>query len=273
MIKVSVIVPVFNSRDTISACLDSLVGQTLDDIEIIIVDDRSDDDSVKIISEYLTAYEGNKTFTIIQSEERKGPGNARNLGLDYAGGKYIAFVDSDDFVEPDFCELLYNEAVSNQADLAACDIFLDYPGKKSKVRKNAALSPGVLSSSEKKRMLRKGARFFSTFLYRRDLLLEHQIRFPQTNIAENSCLLACSILCAGSAVSIEKPLYHYLIYPYSVSRLRDRNRFRQRLASFRYLKAFATQNGLYRSYRRALRIFTFKNGTLSAIVDFLRNNI
>jgi len=273
MAKVSVIVPVFNARDTLSACLDSLVEQTMDDIEIIIVDDRSDDDSIRILEQYLNAYKGDKRFTVIQTSERKGPGNARNAGLECAEGEYVAFVDSDDFVEPDFCEALWSAAEENQADLVSSNIVYEYPGRISKVRHNAHLTPGVLSSSEKKRLLRKGARFFSTYLYRKEMLDKNGIRFPETSIAENSSLLACSILCAERAVSVDKALYHYLIYEYSASRKKDRSRFRQRLDSFNYLSTFAREHGFHKSYSTALRIFSFKNGTLSAIADFLRNNI
>jgi lipopolysaccharide biosynthesis glycosyltransferase len=115
--KVSVIVPVYNTERYLRKCLDSLVNQTLADLEIIVVNDGSPDNSQSIIDEYIDNYP-NKMKSIIN--ENGGLGNARNHGLKAAKGKYVGFVDSDDWVDPHMYETLYNAALEGH-DLIICD--------------------------------------------------------------------------------------------------------------------------------------------------------
>lgn len=116
--KVSIIVPVYNMENYLQECLESLVEQTLDDIEIIIVNDGSTDDSQDIIDEFAYEYSDKiRAFTIKNS----GLGEARNFGLKQAKGKYVGFVDSDDVVSKDMYEKLYKQANKENADLVICD--------------------------------------------------------------------------------------------------------------------------------------------------------
>lgn len=119
MTKVSVIVPVYNTEKYLKKCLDSLVNQSLKDIEIIIVNDGSLDNSQNIIDEYASKYSD-----IIKSYKKKNGGlsDARNYGLKKATGEYIGFVDSDDFAELDMFEKLYKKAIFDNFDIVACDI-------------------------------------------------------------------------------------------------------------------------------------------------------
>ena len=111
-ILVSVIVPVYNVENYLRQCLDSITGQTLRNIEIICVDDSSTDSSGKILEEYAKKDERIKIIT----QPNKGAGAARNNGLSAAQGKYLSFLDSDDFFEPDMLELAYKKAEEDRAD-------------------------------------------------------------------------------------------------------------------------------------------------------------
>lgn len=117
MKKVSIIVPVYNVEKYIRKCLESLVNQTLKDIEVIVVNDGSPDNSQSIIDEYVKKYPH-----IIKSyiKENGGQGSARNYGYQKATGEYIGFVDSDDYVSLDMYEKLYNKAISNKSDIVIC---------------------------------------------------------------------------------------------------------------------------------------------------------
>ncbi len=120
MIKVSVIVPVFNSEKYIGECLDSLVNQTLKDIEIIIIDDASIDNSLKIIKEYAKKYSNIKVY---QNDQNRGQGFTRNVGLSLAKGEYIGFVDDDDYIDFTMYETMYNGAKeNNNPDIVSCGI-------------------------------------------------------------------------------------------------------------------------------------------------------
>lgn len=123
-IKVSVIVPVYNVEKYIDKCLNSLVNQTLNEIEIIIVNDGSPDNSQKIIDKYVKKYP-NKVKSFIK--ENGGQGSARNLGLKYAKGEYISFVDSDDWIDFDALEKMYNLAKKEKSDIVICDMVDHYP--------------------------------------------------------------------------------------------------------------------------------------------------
>ena len=110
---VSVIIPVYMVEDYLRECLDSAVKQTLSDIEIICVDDGSADSSAQIVEEYAAKY---STVQLIR-KENGGQSSARNLGLDVAKGKYIYFLDSDDYLDLNTLEELYNKAEAENLDI------------------------------------------------------------------------------------------------------------------------------------------------------------
>lgn len=118
MTKVSVIVPVYNVEKYLDKCLNSLVNQTLKDIEIIVVNDGTKDNSQKTIDEYAKKYKNIKAY----KKENGGLSSARNYGLKYASGEYIAFVDSDDWIEKDMYEKMYNKAIEKDFDLVVCGL-------------------------------------------------------------------------------------------------------------------------------------------------------
>ena len=113
MIKVSVIVPVYNVESYIRECITSLVNQTLTNIEIIIVNDGTRDKSIEKIQDLVDKY----SYVYVVDKENGGLSSARNEGLKHARGKYVSFVDSDDYVEADFLEKLYYEAEKDQVNI------------------------------------------------------------------------------------------------------------------------------------------------------------
>lgn len=115
-IKVSVVVPVYNAQAFLEQCLDSILGQTLEEIEIICVDDGSADESGDILEEYRKR----DSRVAVYHQKNQYAGVARNLGLRYAKGKYVIFWDSDDFFEKEALELLYKKAEEDQADICIC---------------------------------------------------------------------------------------------------------------------------------------------------------
>lgn len=110
MPKVSVIIPVYNSKQELSACLDSVVAQTEQDIEIIAIDDASTDGSLELLTEYRAKY---PNIAVYRNEHNLGQSKTRNIGIDLASGDYIAFLDSDDYINPGMYEELYQTALDN----------------------------------------------------------------------------------------------------------------------------------------------------------------
>ena len=273
MTKVSVIIPVYGARDTIAGCLDTVLEQTLDEIEAILVDDHGPDDSIAVARAHLQDYSGPKRFRFIETPANAGPGAARNLGIETASGEYVAFLDSDDTLEPDFCQALYEAARQADADLAFGHIVFDTSDGRSVVRQNPPVRDGAFEGKAKRAYLRRFTSYFTTYIYRRSLLLENGIRFPGTHSAEDSCFLICSLLSARRIASVDKALYHYRISPASVSRKKDRGRWKNRLASLRTMVSFAREKGLYDRYRGTIRLLLFKKGWLMAARDYLTNNL
>ena len=118
--KVSIIVPIYKVEKWLDRCLDSLVHQTLEEIEIIAVNDGSPDNSQAIIDRYVEQYP-DKVYGYIK--ENGGLSDARNYGLQYAHGEYIAFVDSDDYVDVTAYEKLYNKAKEEDSEIVVCGYF------------------------------------------------------------------------------------------------------------------------------------------------------
>lgn len=119
--KVSVIVPVYNAEVFLHRCVDSLLNQTLEDIEIILVDDGSKDSSPAICDDYAEKHDN---ITVLHLENG-GPAKARNKGIEIAKGDYIGFADSDDYSHPEQFEKLYQNAKENNSDIAMCSFFVD----------------------------------------------------------------------------------------------------------------------------------------------------
>ena len=115
-IMVSLIIPVYNVEQYLKQCLDSVINQTFKDIEIIIINDCSSDNSLKIIKEYQ---QKDERIIVIDLQENKGQGNARNEGLKIAKGEYIVFVDSDDWVTNDYVETLYKAIIEYNNNITA----------------------------------------------------------------------------------------------------------------------------------------------------------
>lgn len=118
MIKISIIVPVYNIEERLEKCLNSLENQTLKGIEVILINDGSTDKSLEIIEKHM------KKFNIYKliNRENRGISASRNEGIKLASGKYIGFVDSDDYVEVDMFETMYNKIESQKSDIVVCGI-------------------------------------------------------------------------------------------------------------------------------------------------------
>ncbi len=115
---ISIIVPVYNVIKYLRHCIESIVNQTYTNLEIILVDDGSNDESEKVCDEY----KNKDSRIIVIHQENRGLSAARNAGLDICKGKYISFVDSDDYIEPDFIECLYSSIIENSVKVSMCNI-------------------------------------------------------------------------------------------------------------------------------------------------------
>lgn len=116
-VKVSLVIPVYNVRDYLKKCLDSVAAQTYENLEVIIVNDGSTDDSLDIINDYTARFENMTCYTI----ENRGLGGARNFGTEKSTGEYITFLDSDDYIDSAYIEKMVTAAVESGSDIAVCN--------------------------------------------------------------------------------------------------------------------------------------------------------
>ncbi len=205
MKKVSVIIPMFNASQTIEECLDSLVDQTvIKDIELIIVDDCSTDCSTEIVKEYENRYPDN--IILICLNENAGPGNARNVGIQYATGKYIGFVDSDDAVYPVMYEKLYEEAVNTDADYVDCGYY-DQKADNAIVYVSDELA-GEMDDHKRSSLIVTGGYIWSK-IFKRDFLLSGNISFRNEYVLEDMDFLIECTARAERISNVKEILYVY----------------------------------------------------------------
>lgn len=209
--KVSIIVPVYNSEKFLDKCLNSLIAQTLKEIEIICVNDGSTDNSPKILQNYA---QKDARIKII-NQENKGQSNARNNALKIAGGKYIGFVDSDDYVDQDFFENLYLVAEREKADIAVGNI----------IRINKEKKENMLIY-DKEKIAEKTDDIFKLLtipkncyiwnrLYNRDFIIRNKLFFEEGIVYEDiiwSTVMASKVKKAVSATGAN---YYYIYNEHS----------------------------------------------------------
>jgi glycosyltransferase involved in cell wall biosynthesis len=209
---VSIIVPVFNAEEYLKDCLDSLIAQTLNEIEIICVNDGSTDRSLEILTEY-----SNKDPRIhVFSQTNAGPGMARNTALDNTNGKYILFCDSDDTMEPDAareCSLIME---NNLADFAVFNTKIIDVNRTEDAKKNSLgeyitlvnpMNSGILSKIECIKISRFGTVW--GYVFRRDVINRYKLRFTKYNACEDSIFLLTYLLTINSGYAVNRFFYNY----------------------------------------------------------------
>ncbi len=210
MPKVSVIVPVYNVEKYIRKCLKTLVNQTLKDIEIIVVDDGTKDKAADIVFDYKKEYPQIKYY----KKENGGLADARNYGLQYATGKYIAFLDADDYVELDTYEKLYKKAKDENSDMVECNFFWT---KNTKNKKDIGIQ-----YSNKKEMLEKARVMAWNKLYKKSVLDEANVLFPKGLQYEDIEFFYKIIPYINKVSFVKQPLIHYVQRKESITKTNNK---------------------------------------------------
>lgn len=203
-IRVSVTIPVYNTSKYLRKCLDSLAAQTMHDIEFILIDDGSTDDSGAICDEYATK---DPCFRVIH-QENGGSAVARQTGLDASKGEYIIVCDSDDWVEPDMYEKLYRKAVETDADMVMCGYFSEYEDGKSESHNIIFKEEnGVVDNFD---LLKHGAVSSWVKLIRKSLFAGTNSYYePGINLSEDALIIFKLLKDRPKVVQIKENLYHY----------------------------------------------------------------
>ena len=202
-VKVSIIIPVYNTEKYLRKCLDSVCNQTLQDIEIICVNDCSTDDSLEILKEYAS---NDNRIKIINFTENKGVAVARNTAIEQAKGEYIGFVDSDDYVDLDFYEKLYNTAKSENAELVVGKTQME---NENGVKQKDPIFDNFFSQVRKNKL--HFTQFFGGGGYKKELLDKHSIRFTDGLVYGEDRLLPLQASYYSNKLSlVDDTIYHYV---------------------------------------------------------------
>ena len=240
MKKVSVIVPVYNVEKYLSRCLESLINQSLKDIEIICINDGSADNSLQILKQF--AYKDNRIKIINQTNS--GQSVARNKGLAIASGKYIGFVDSDDWIDNDYYEKMFETIERTNSDFACCSIKRMYPYKQSK-RLEITKEEIICNLNDKFKYLNMPSQCFSVNkLYKRELLNKFEIRFIEGRYFEDIPFLLNIVLNFEQMVSVPNITYYYWANPNSTMKKQDNIKRQDFIWAWDYMLEFCRNNNI-----------------------------
>jgi glycosyltransferase involved in cell wall biosynthesis len=207
--NLSVIVPVYNVSDYLERCLDSILNQSLSGIEILVVDDGSTDGSAKIVETYRSRF---GEVVALKTRQNGGAGVARNLALEYVRGKYVGFVDPDDYVGEGYFEGLYNAAVHLGADIVMTQNVVKFLDGDIEVAERPAeyVCESGQNIVDQPNELLKMTMCWNK-IYRTELLTRNNIRFADNSYIEEMPFLVSAFVSACSVYVVESDVYYYRV--------------------------------------------------------------
>lgn len=226
MKKISIIVPVYNVDKYLDKCIDSLINQTIEEIELIFINDGSTDDSFNILNKYK-----NNRKIIVINQENRGVSYARNKGIDIATGEYIGFVDPDDIVNNNMFEIMYNAAKCNNSDMIICDYFeIDETKNKRIIKKqdiNGEDSFDILRQVLNNFITIQNNGYLWNKIFRADIIKKNNICFDKNITICEDVLFNLNFLRIANKINyVKKPLYSYYIRGNSAIAKKHEERFR-----------------------------------------------
>jgi glycosyltransferase involved in cell wall biosynthesis len=250
--KISVIVPVYNGEKYINNCIKSICSQTIKDIEIIIVDDGSIDNTYAILCDIKNT----DARIVLHKQNNQGQSVARNIGIEMAHGDYIAFIDSDDLIECDMLERLYSFAVDKECQIVCCGyLFVDEKNKilKKKTKYETTLmfddsifKDAVLVNNIKSVPWNK--------LYLRSLIVENKIKFLVGSLNEDFLFTIQASFHSKKVGFINTPLYKATVNPNSISRKMTNKNLVDMLRVLDQARIFLLKNDVYEKYEQIYKI-------------------
>ena len=210
--KVSVIVPVYNTEKYLKNCIDSLLKQNFEDYEIIVINDLSPGNAEEIIKSY-----NDKKIVYIKNKTNKGIGYNRNLGIKKAKGEYVCFIDSDDYVKEDFISKMYNYSKENNLDLCVCD-YINVDEKGNTLEEFNLSNFGITNYEENN----LGP---CNKLFKKDMLIKNKIEFSEKLKYEDLSFVALSIKNSAKIGKINEQLNYFTVHKNSETTTRDKRVF------------------------------------------------
>jgi glycosyltransferase involved in cell wall biosynthesis len=267
-IAISVIVPVYNIEAYLNKCMESLRNQTFDSYEVILVNDGSTDKSGEIAEEYAKLH--SETFRFV-SQENMGLSEARNTGLRYAKGKYVCFVDSDDYVETAYLEELYRCAQKDDADLVFCAFqSVDEQGKVLKEVYESGFESGRVYTIEERKDLLLTQNAAWNKLYKKEIIDKHSLTFTAGAWYEDLRFVKKYMLYATKFVYCDRILLNYLIRQGSIMNSMGSKRNVEIIDAFDEVIAFYKQKNVYEQYVDEIEFLAIEHMYIATLVRLIR---
>ena len=245
--KVSVIIPVYNVENYLEQCLDSVINQTLKDIEIILVDDGSTDSSLSICNEYA---QKDSRITVL-TQQNKGAGAARNMGLERATGEYLSILDSDDYFELNMLEKMYNKAQSTEADIVVCDVN-HFDNALMEIKYIEAINKSVIPKKEVFNYKDFPNYIFNCFqnwtwnkLFKREFIQKNNIQFQEIQRTNDLYFTCCALVLAARISYLDERMVCYRIGTTSNAQSTNYKAPTDFAKAFIKLKDFLEQKNIY----------------------------
>lgn len=279
MPELSLIVPVYNmAKDgNLDYCMNSLVRQTLSDMEIIAVDDASTDDSLKILRDFESRYPGR--VRVIASPENRKQGGARNLGLREAKGRYIGFMDADDWVVEDLYERMVKLAERTGADVVGTDMCLVYEHTMiptQRVECNLLSQTGIFDHEKRKEFLLKPGPL-GTKIYAREIFCDGELRFPEHMSYEDNAVSVEISMRIKHFEHIPEANVFYYQHGDSTTHHIDVKKCEDRMKAMRIMLKYAGENGALEEFREIVEyqfaILFYRNTLFSYMQSDVRKEI
>lgn len=258
MPRISVIVPFYNVEGYIEKCLETLVNQTFQDIEIILVNDGSKDRSEEIAKKFANRYENKIVYL---EKENGGLSSARNFGLAHARGEYVAFVDSDDYIEKNMYEKMYNLIIKERSDMVECDFYWEYPNKKK-------IDTGKLYNN-KNQMLENVRVVAWNKLIKKEIIDKHGIEFPNGYQYEDVEFTYKLIPYIQKVSFLKEPMVHYIQRTKSISNSQNEKTM-QIFDVLEHVINYYKENGLYKNYEKELEYIYVRYAFCSSLKRIMK---
>lgn len=258
MPKVTIIVPVYNVEQYLNKCLDSIQKQTLDDIEVIIVNDGTKDNSEEIIDKYVAR---NKNFIKI-NKENGGLSSARNLGISNAKGDYIAFIDSDDYIDCNMINKMYEKAIKEKLNLVVCDCYKVNGDKLQILKSNLNYSTDIVKNYIISYPMA------CTRLYKKELFTPEYM-FKEKIYYEDLYLTPTLVIETKKIGFIEEPLYYYVQRDSSIMNSKFTTKFLDIFKVLAHVKDSFIDNNMFSEYQEEIEYLYITHLLRSTTLRFL----
>jgi len=270
--KLSIIVPVYNTAgdNKLAFCLDSLVAQTIKDYEIIAVNDASTDNSLEVLESYKERYP--ELVRVIDCKVNKHQGGARNEGIKVAKGEWIGFIDSDDWITPDYYEKMIAKGEETGADTVGCGytVVNSQTFEKGRIVRDIKPEQIGVQTPEKKKIFLNNVSSMVMKVYRSSLIKENALSFPENIFYEDNCAGPVWCMYFKHFEYVDEPMYYYYQHDTSTVHTITKERCNDRVVAAEKMLAEMKARGFYDEYRTGIESNYITSFFINTVFSYMR---